>query len=230
MAGQARPAHDEGTAAVVELFLKAARALAPPNCLPQPGATTAEEAPAAVAPNAPPYTAGQAAIVAASAEGLSLVRAETPTGFKGVVRFNNNNRRKPFQARWDDNGRKTSLGMFATAEEAALAVARHLGPEGVRRALGSTAMTPAEAHATAEAEGLTLLPSATSSTGFKYVSKQARKRKPFKAQLMCDGRRHSMGYFQTAEEASLAAARFLKDSGGSGRPGNKMPTARGRRS
>ena len=51
-------------------------------------------------------------------------------------------------------GRHNHLGTFATAEEAALAVARFLGPEGVAAALAPPApepapMTAAEAHAAA---------------------------------------------------------------------------------
>ena len=66
---------------------------------------------------------------AAAAEGLALVRAETPTGFKGVSR-NSNSAIKPFKAQLRHGGRDKHLGVFATAEEAALAVARFLGPEG----------------------------------------------------------------------------------------------------
>ena len=70
-----------------------------------------------------------AAHAAAEAEGLALLRAENSTGFKGVCRGNSVS--KPFQARPTHGGRKKSLGHFATAEEAALAVARFLGPAGV---------------------------------------------------------------------------------------------------
>ena len=62
---------------------------------------------------------------AAEAARLSLVRAENATGFKGV--YPSNNVSKPFKAR---DGRHNYLGSFATAEEAALAVARFLGPAG----------------------------------------------------------------------------------------------------
>ena len=66
---------------------------------------------------------------AAAAEGLALLRAENATGFKGVNR--NTGRGKPFQASLKHGGQNNSLGSFATAEEAALAVARFLGPKGV---------------------------------------------------------------------------------------------------
>ena len=70
------------------------------------------------------------------------------------------------------DGRTSTLGYFATAEEAALAVARFLGPEGVaaaQRARAAPSMTAAEAHAAAAAEGLALL-RAENATGFKHVT------------------------------------------------------------
>ena len=73
------------------------------------------------------------AYAAAAAEGLVLLRAENATGFKGV--FRNNRPAKPFQAKLKRDGSQDHLGYFATAEEAALAVARFLGPEGVAAAL-----------------------------------------------------------------------------------------------
>ena len=78
-------------------------------------------------------TAAEAEATAA-AEGLALLRAENATGFKWVCR-NNDTLSKPFQAQMKHGGRPSHLGQFATAEEAALAVARFLGPEGVAAAL-----------------------------------------------------------------------------------------------
>ena len=49
---------------------------------------------------------------------------------------------KPFQAQLRHGGRNNQLGTFATAEEAALAVARFLGPEGVAAALAAAAPSP----------------------------------------------------------------------------------------
>ena len=68
-----------------------------------------------------------AAHAAAEAEGLSLLRAENATGFKHVCLGKNVS--KPFQAQLRQDGRDKYLGYFATAEEAALAVARFLGQE-----------------------------------------------------------------------------------------------------
>ena len=105
-----------------------------------------------------------AAHAAAASEGLALLRAENATGFKGVYRGDSVS--KPFRAQVMQDGRKNHLGRFATAAEAALAVARFLGPEGVVASLAAAAsaalepapMTAAEAHSAASAEGLTLPP------------------------------------------------------------------------
>ena len=80
---------------------------------------------------------------AAASEGLELVRAENPTGFK-YVSFDSrqNHASKPFKAELRDGGRHKYLGTFATPEEAALAVARALGPEGVATALAAAVPQP----------------------------------------------------------------------------------------
>ena len=72
---------------------------------------------AAAAPPAPPPMTAEMALRQAEAEGLTLLRAENTTGFKGVG-FKSG-RFKPYQAQF-------GLGQFATAEEAALVVARKL--------------------------------------------------------------------------------------------------------
>ena len=61
---------------------------------------------------------------AAAAEGLTLLRgrSDSSTGFKGVSHYNNGF--KSFKARLAHGGCMHNLGNFATAEEAALAVAR----------------------------------------------------------------------------------------------------------
>ena len=124
---------------------------------------------------------------------------------------------KPFQAQLRHGGRHNHLGTFATAEEAALAVARFLGPEGVAAALAAARpepapMTAAEAHAAAEEEGLALV-RAENATGFKGVCRNGSASKPFKAQLWHGGRHNHLGLFATAEEAALAVARFLGPEG-----------------
>jgi hypothetical protein len=113
------------------------------------------------------------ALAAAEAEGLTLVPADNPTGFK-YVGHETNSVSKPFKATARRDGSSRHLGMFETAEEAALAVARFLGPESGAAALATAPapetapMTASAAHAAAEAEGLTLV-RADHSTGFKGV-------------------------------------------------------------
>ena len=62
----------------------------------------------------------------AQAEGLTLRVAESTTGYYGVNHLAG--RSKPYKARVTRSGKAVYLGCFATAEEAALCVAR--SPEG----------------------------------------------------------------------------------------------------
>ena len=63
----------------------------------------------------------------AEAEGLTLLEADNKTGYYGV-HLTYPDRPKPYEARVWRGGKRVSLGSFATAEEAALCVAR--SPEG----------------------------------------------------------------------------------------------------
>ena len=63
----------------------------------------------------------------AEAEGLMLLEAENKTGYFGV--YHRPGRSKPYQAEVRRGGKKVSLGHFATAEEAAMCIART--PEGL---------------------------------------------------------------------------------------------------
>ena len=63
----------------------------------------------------------------AQAEGLTLLKADNKTGYFGV-KLTNPGQPKPFAAQVWRGGRDVYLGSFATAEEAALCVAR--SPEG----------------------------------------------------------------------------------------------------
>ena len=64
----------------------------------------------------------------------------------------------------------------------------------------SAQFNPAEARAAAAAEGLTLLRS-ENTTGFKGVSRDDTRSKPFMASLRHDGRTQNLGYFATAEDS-----------------------------
>ena len=62
----------------------------------------------------------------AEAEGLTLLKAENKTGYFGVSQMPG--RSKPYQAQVPRGNKLVHLGCFATAEEAALCIAR--SPEG----------------------------------------------------------------------------------------------------
>eukprot|EP00966_Prymnesium_polylepis_P249537 5769228-Prymnesium_polylepis.1 len=118
---------------------------------------------------------------AAEAEGLTLVPSGCATGFRGVLA---NGRRFTVCVK-ADGGKHKSLGTFNTALEAALVVARQLGPEASAAAVAAAAaaaaaaaiLTPeapiseASVRAVAEAEGLTLVPS-DNAAGFRGVCAQ----------------------------------------------------------
>ena len=63
----------------------------------------------------------------ARAEGLTLGVAECKTGYSGVILDSRPGKLKPYQARSTGGGKQVSLGYYATAEEAALCVARSAG-------------------------------------------------------------------------------------------------------
>ena len=63
----------------------------------------------------------------AQAEGLTLLVADSKTGYFGVS-LDKPGQPKPYQARVRRGGKQVSVGCFATAEEAALCIAR--SPEG----------------------------------------------------------------------------------------------------
>ena len=60
----------------------------------------------------------------AQAEGLTLRVAENKTGYFGVT-LEQKSKIKPYQAQVTRSGKKVHLGGFATAEEAALCIARY---------------------------------------------------------------------------------------------------------
>ena len=74
----------------------------------------------------------------AAAEGLTLLVADNKAGYFGVS--HHPGRPKPYQAQVWRGGKNVNLGMFATAEEAALCVAR--SPEGKVAAKKAAAAPP----------------------------------------------------------------------------------------
>ena len=75
----------------------------------------------------------------AEAEGLTLLEADNKTGYFGVS--HNPGQPKPYQARVRRGVAQVCLGSFATAEEAALYIAR--SPEGQESAKRAAAAAPA---------------------------------------------------------------------------------------
>ena len=147
----------------------------------------------------------------AQAEKLTLLVSENKTGYFGVS-LDKPGLPKPYQARVYRGGKQVRLGYFATAEEAALCVAR--SPEGQAVAAERAAAPPAphpltseEARQQAQVEGLTLRV-AESTTGYFGVHLDQRcKSKPYQARVMRAGKKVRLGYFATAEEAALCVAR-----------------------
>ena len=90
---------------------------------------------------APPLKSEEA-LQQAQAEGLTLRVAKSTTGFYGVS-FNPACRSKPYLTQLTRGGKKIHLGSFATAEEAALCVARSpAGQVAARRRRAAAAPAP----------------------------------------------------------------------------------------
>ena len=115
---------------------------------------------------------------------------------------------KPYRAHVSRDGTMVYLGSFATAEEAALCIART--PEG-RAAAEKVAAAPPlsseEALQQAQAERL-VLRVAANKTGYLGVRlKTPGQPKPYEARVSRGGKVVSLGYFVTAEAAALCVAR-----------------------
>ena len=144
----------------------------------------------------------------AEAEGLTLLVAHNKAGYYGV-HLKSLGKSKPYEARVSRGGKVVHLGCFATAEEAALCVART--PEGqaaAKRAAAAPPLTSEEARQQARAEGLTLV-KADNKTGYfgVYHNLQASRSKPYKATVRRGGTMVYLGCFGTAEQAALCIAR-----------------------
>jgi hypothetical protein len=159
-----------------------------------------------VAP-APPLTSEEAR-QQAQAEKLTLLVAKSKTGYFGVD-FNKPGKPKPYQAGGWRGGKKVSLGTFATAEEAALCVAR--SPEGravaAERASAAAPLTSEEVRQQAQAEKLTLLAAKNTTGYFGVYLDNPSKPKPYLARVTRGGKMVYLGSFATAAEAALCVAR-----------------------
>jgi hypothetical protein len=151
----------------------------------------------------------EAAISAAKRENLTLVVAENSGGYFGVKTALGPRSRhpRPYQARVTHSGKSVYLGSFATAEEAALCVARTLEVQGRgARSPPSAALTSDEALQQAQTEKLTLLEAATTG-GYFGVSHHKGRSRPYQAMVSRGGKSVPLGRFATAEEAALCVAR-----------------------
>ena len=93
----------------------------------------------------------------AEAEGLTLLKADNKTGYFGVY-LDKPGRPKPYEAQVSRGGKQVYLGTFATAEEAALCVART--PEGraaAKKAAAPTTSEEARQQAQAQAEDMVVV-------------------------------------------------------------------------
>ena len=146
----------------------------------------------------------------AQTEGLTLCVADNKAGYFGV--YHQPGRTKPYKAEVRRGGNNVNLGSFATAEEAALCVARSPeGREAAERAAAapppSPALTSEEARQQAQAEGLTLLRAENKAGYFGVSFNKPGRPKPYQAQVSRGGKTVSLGSFATAEEAALCVAR-----------------------
>ena len=161
---------------------------------------------------------------AAAAEGLELVPSSIgETGFKSVTKHVCGK----YEVRIQDNRKKCYLGIFATPEEAALCYARHIGAKraaaeaAAARGKGPQSLTADEARAAAAAEGLELVPSSNSETGFRGVQKHYGK---YALRFKEYGVLRYFGSFATPEEAALCYARHI----GAERAAAEAAAARGK--
>ena len=162
---------------------------------------------AAAPPPSPPLTSEEAR-QKAQAEGLTLRVAENTTGYFGVYLDDRPGHPKPYFARVKRGGKTVHLGSFATAEEAALCVARSPKEQAAakREAAAPVPLTSEEARQQAQAEELTLLVADTK-TGYSGVTHHPGRTKPYLVRVSRGGKQAYLGHFATAEEAALCVAR-----------------------
>ena len=160
--------------------------------------------------------AGLEAIRQAEREGLTLTASSNnSTGYKGVTFCPKQKGTKKYMLEVTAGGKSVLIGYFATAEQAALFYARR---EAGRDTSDLTVPPPpppppepssaagAEAVRQAEREGLTLVTSSNSNSGYRGVTfKQGSKK--YELTVRFGGRQNSLGRFATAEQAALFYAR-----------------------
>ena len=160
------------------------------------------------AATAPPLTSEEAR-QQAQAEGLVLRKGGNKAGYSGVGFDQRSGRSKPYQAYVRRIGKQVKLGSFATAEEAALCVARSPDPEEQVAAERAATAPREEARQQAQAEGLVLMRKGDNKAGYIGVGLDQRsgRSKPYQAYVRRGGKQVKLGSFATAEEAALCVAR-----------------------
>ena len=172
-----------------------------------------------------PITREQA-IQQAQAEGITLRKADTGSGYANVSVLSG--RPNPYHAKVHRGSIEVHLGSFATAEEAALCVAR--SPEGQAAAERAAAAPPRapltreQALQQAQAEGLSLR-KADNPSGYVGVAVLSGRPKPFQVEVIRGGKQVYLGCFATAEEAALCIARSPEGQAAAERAATAPPTA-----
>eukprot|EP00964_Phaeocystis_antarctica_P099423 scaffold65263_cov50-Phaeocystis_antarctica.AAC.8 len=177
----------------------------------------------------PPLTSEEAR-QQAQAEGLTLLVAGNKAGYFGV-HITYPGRPRPYQAQVKRGGKSVSLGHFATAEEAALCIAR--SPEGQVAAQKAAAapppsppLTSEEARQRAQGEGLTLRVADNNSGYFGVCLVKPGQPKPYLASVSRGGKMVHLGSFVNAEEAALYVARSPEGQAVAKRAAAAAPPAR----
>ena len=142
----------------------------------------------------------------ARAEGLTLLKADNKAGYFGV-HVNQASRVNPYVAKVRRGSNVLDIGRFATAEEAALCIARSPEGQAAARKAAMTPLTKDEALQQARAEGLELRVTGNKAGYFGVYHKPGHPR-PYHARVKRAGsKKVYLGYFVTAEEAALCVAR-----------------------
>jgi len=158
-----------------------------------------------------PWDRGERALQQAQAAGITLRKANNKSGYKNVS-ITPGSRPRPYLAQLRDNGKLVTLGSFATAEEAALCVARSPAGQAAAERVAAAARprptppTREQALRQAQAEGVTLR-RADNKTGYANVYVNYARTKPYHAQVSRMGSHITLGSFATPEEAALCVAR-----------------------
>ena len=142
---------------------------------------------------------------------MTLLKANNKTGYFGV--YPNSIRSKPFEARVKRDSKLVHLGRFATAEEAALCVAR--SPEGqaaAARAAAAAPLTSEEVLRQVQAEGLTLRVANNKAGYFDVGLANPGHPRPYKAQVWHGGKDVHLGSARRGQRVRVTI-------GQRGRPG-----------